>query len=141
MEIKAEPLSRIGLQESGCQPGDVLDPQGAQKAQTNEALPLGAALEGGHPLVQGGQGLPGAVEELGPEAGQGGVSSRPFKKRYPQLRLQLADGVAQAGLGDAQLLSGLCVVSHLGQPDKIAQVVQIHLPSTPSSPHYTACHK
>ena len=88
--------------------------------------PPGLAPEGDHPLVQGGQGAGGAVQELLPKLRQLGVPPLPLKQGHPQLLLQLPDRVAQAGLGDVQLLGGAGVVPHLGQPDKIAQVIQIH---------------
>ena len=54
-------------------------------------------------------------EEGLPKGGQGGVPAGLFKQRHPQLALQLPDGVAEAGLGDAQLLGRPGVVLHLGQ--------------------------
>ena len=123
VEGEGEVPRRVGRQELRRQLRDVPAAQPPQKAQADEPLPPGAAAEGLHPLLQGAQGLVHRGEEGLPKGGQGGVPAGLFKQRHPQLALQLPDGVAEAGLGDAQLLGRPGVVLHLGQAGKVAQMV------------------
>ena len=49
-----------------------------------------------------------------------------FKERHPQLRFQLGDGVAETGLGDAELLCGTGIVLRSGQFHKVTKMQKIH---------------
>ena len=87
-------------QEAGGQVGYEVHPQGAHQPQADQPLPLGAAPQGLHPGVQGGEGALRAHQKLLPQPGESGVAAAALEEGDPQLRLQLADGVAQAGLSD-----------------------------------------
>ena len=66
------------------------------------------------------------MQKLLPEAGQGGISPPFFKEGNAEFLLQLVNGMAQRGLGDAEPLRGPCIVACFGKLDKISEMNQIH---------------
>ena len=126
VEGEADVLPGIGGQIPCRQVRHELDPQGPQQPQADDALAPAHPLQLLHPLVQGGQGIQRAGEELLAEVGELRAPAALFKERHPQLGFQLGDGVAEAGLGDAELLCGAGIVLRSGQFHKVTKMQKIH---------------
>lgn len=92
----------------------------------DDAGPPGGLLQRRHARIQGSQGMFCAGKKLFSESGQRRFSSCLLKRRHSKLLFQLGDGMAQAGLRDAELLCRPGVMLYVGQFDKIAQIILIH---------------
>ena len=108
-------------QEAGGQVGYEVHPQGAHQPQADQPLPWALRRRDSTPESK----VEGALrthQKLLPQPGESGVAAAALEEGDPQLRLQLADGVAQAGLSDEQVLRRPGVVAGVGQLHKVAQM-------------------
>ena len=126
VEGEADVLPGVRREVPGREVRHEADPQGPQQPQADDALPPAHPPQLLHPLVQGGQGVPGAGEELLAEVGELRAPAALLKERHPQLGFQLGDGVAEAGLCDAEPLRRPGVVLRLGQFHKVTKMQKIH---------------
>ena len=55
---------------------------------------------------------------------------RPGEQRGPELRLQLADGLGQRGLGHVQAFGRPPEVTGPGDGDEVVQLADLHVPSS-----------
>ena len=84
------------------------------------------------PLVQQGQGTLHIGEKLFPIGGQADLPVLLLEQLDPQFLFQLADGIAEGGVGDVQLFRRPGVVQDTGQDLKILELKQsqeVHLPA------------
>ena len=102
-------------------------------AQTHNLRDLSQhLLEGVGAVLKEGQRLGDIGQKLLAVDGQCNLAVFLVEQLDIQLLFQLADGVAQAGLGDVQLLRGAGIVERLSQDKKVAQLKKGH----DSSPFY-----
>ena len=126
MESEAEIPTGIFPQVAGDQSRDKIYAQHPEQSQADQALAPGHSLQSAHSFIQGCQCLLCTKKELLPKPGQCGSPPGPFKQRHTQLCLQLGNGMAQAGLCDAELLCRAGEMTGMRQLDEVAEVQQIH---------------
>ena len=97
-------------------------PRGAHQPQADQPLPWALRRRDSTPESKVERVRSRAHQKLLPQPGESGVAAAALEEGDPQLRLQLADGVAQAGLSDEQVLRRPGVVAGVGQLHKVAQM-------------------